>query len=113
MKQKVTWKVDGMDCTNCALTIRKYLEKQGMQDVRVNFGTGDVSFDANGNEVSEKLSKGIHDLGYKVMSNGHAHDHGEGSDSGFLSTHFQKFLFCLPFTLVLMLHMFPDRKSVV
>ena len=47
--EKIQWKVDGMDCSNCALTIRRYLEKQGMQDVKVNFATGDVSFDMNGN----------------------------------------------------------------
>jgi P-type Cu+ transporter len=75
--EKITWKVDGMDCTNCALTIRKYLEKQGMQDVRVNFATGDVSFGAKEEFKAEKISKGISDLGYKVKSNvhGHAHDH--------------------------------------
>ena len=33
---------------NCALTIRKYLEKQGMQEVKVNSVTGDVSFQMNG-----------------------------------------------------------------
>ncbi|MEO5562043.1 MAG: cation-translocating P-type ATPase [Chitinophagaceae bacterium] len=107
--EKVTWKVDGMDCTNCALTIRKYLEKQGMKDVRVNFGTGDVSFDATEDLKTETLSKGIYDLGYKVVgNNGHAHDHGhDHGEKAIFSSHFQRFLFCLPFTLVLMLHMIP------
>lgn len=108
--EKVTWKVDGMDCTNCALTIRKYLEKQGMQDVRVNFGTGDVSFTSNAELMPAKLSKGIHDLGYKVIStNGHDHEriHDDKGAGAIFTTHFQRFLFCLPFTLVLMLHMIP------
>jgi Cu+-exporting ATPase len=109
--EKIKWKVDGMDCTNCALTIRKYLEKQGMQDVRVNFGTGDVSFDTQGTVEAEKLSRGIHDLGYQVVStNGHTHPHGhdhEHTDGGIFSTQLQRFLFCLPFTLALMLHMIP------
>jgi len=109
--EKIKWKVDGMDCTNCALTIRKYLEKQGMQDVRVNFGTGDVSFDTQGTIETDKLSKGIHDLGYRVVStNGHSalrgHDH-DHEDGGIFSTQLQRFLFCLPFTLALMLHMIP------
>ena len=34
------------------------------------------------------------------------HGHGE-SESGFLTTHLQRFRVCLPFTLVLMLHMIP------
>ena len=55
--EKVQWKVEGMDCSNCALTIHKYLEKQGMKDVKVNFANGDVSFDMNGNCKPQKLSK--------------------------------------------------------
>ena len=38
--EKVQWKVEGMDCTTCALNIHKYLEKQGMKNVKVNFATG-------------------------------------------------------------------------
>lgn len=109
--EKVSWKVDGMDCTNCALTIRKYLEKQGMKDVRVNFATGDVSFDPVAEVKSEKLTKDISDLGYKIIGNGNTQDHAHGHDhdeKGLFSSHFQRFLFCLPFTLVLMLHMIPN-----
>src|SRR5688572_21140244 len=109
--EKISWKVDGMDCNNCALTIRKYLEKQGLKDVRVNFATGDVSFNAKEELKTEQLSKGIKDLGYKVVShNGHEHGHahdGHDEDGALFSTHLQRFLFCLPFTLVLMLHMIP------
>ncbi|HKZ66401.1 MAG TPA: cation-translocating P-type ATPase, partial [Chitinophagaceae bacterium] len=101
--EKVQWKVDGMDCSNCALTIRKYLEKQGMQDVKVNFATGDVSFDMNGHVTGEKLASGIKDLGYEVASNKQQ----TIKRKAFLSTHLQRFLFCLPFTAILMLHMIP------
>ena len=45
--EKVQWKVEGMDCTTCALNIHKYLEKQGMKNVKVNFATGDVIFDTD------------------------------------------------------------------
>jgi P-type Cu+ transporter len=114
--EKITWKVEGMDCTNCALTIRKYLEKQGMQDVRVNFATGDVSFGTADKAKTETLSKGIKDLGYTVMgANGHTHAHGhehnEKVRTAIFSSHFQRFLFCLPFTLVLMLHMIHSIHS--
>lgn len=114
--EKIQWKVDGMDCSSCALTIRKYLEKEGMKEVRVNFATGDVSFNLNDQHTTKDLSKGISDLGYKVVANGHTghtdhtghgHDHEEGSGHGFLSTHLQRFWFCLPFTAVLWLHMIP------
>jgi P-type Cu+ transporter len=110
--EKVTWKVDGMDCTNCALTIRKYLEKQGMKDVRVNYATGDVSFEATETANTGKLSAGIYDLGYKVTGNGNGHakghdhaSHDHHEPGAIFRTQLQRFLFCLPFTLVLMSHM--------
>lgn len=107
--EKIQWKVDGMDCSNCALTIRKYLEKQGMKDVKVNFATGDVSFAKNGNYKPEQLAIGIKDLGYEVANQQHF-DHSSVATKNkkrFFSTHLQRFWFCLPFTAVLMLHMIP------
>ena len=103
--EKIQWKVDGMDCSNCALTIRRYLEKKGMQEVKVNFATGDVSFDANGNFKPLELETGIKDLGYEV-ANSETIIPGSVKRK-FFSTHLQRFWFCLPFTLVLMLHMIP------
>ena len=107
--EKVQWKVEGMDCNTCAINIHKYLEKQGMKNVKVNFATGDVIFDAAKEVAEEKLSKGINDLGYKVVDATHAHGHGhdEEGHSGFLTTHLQRFWFCLPFTVLLTLHMLP------
>jgi P-type Cu+ transporter len=110
--EKVQWKVEGMDCNTCALNIHKYLEKQGMKNVKVNFATGDVIFDTDAVLAEENLSKGINDLGYKVVDanlhdHSHGHDHAENGAIKFLSTHLQSFMFCLPFTLVLMLHMIP------
>ena len=101
--ENVQWKVKGMDCASCALTIHKYLEKQGMKDVKVNSVSGDVSFQMNGNAVTEKLVKGLDDLGYHVANQQKV----ASNKQPFLSTHIQRFLFCLPFTLVLMLHMIP------
>ncbi len=108
--EKVQWKVEGMDCTTCALNIHKYLEKQGLKNVKVNFATGDVIFDADAEMKEEKISKGIRDLGYKIVDPGahsHGHSHDETGSIKFLSTHLQRFWFCLPFTALLMLHMLP------
>lgn len=102
--ENIQWKVEGMDCTNCALTIRRYLEKEGMRDVKVNFGTGDVSFDMNGNITTSQVAKGIESLGYKVANPQQATT---SKKQSFLSTHLYRFWFCLPFTLVLMLNMIP------
>ncbi|MBK5270536.1 MAG: cation-translocating P-type ATPase, partial [Bacteroidia bacterium] len=101
--EKVQWKVGGMDCSNCALTIHKYLEKEGMKNVKVNFASGDVLFDINGIESKEKIVKGIKALGYSVESE-------QNTTKGrhpFVFTQLHRFLFCLPFTLLLWLNMLP------
>lgn len=101
---KIEWKVEGMDCSNCALTITKYLKNEGLKDVSVSFIDGNVSFDLNGHHSIEKIEKGIKGLGYRVIA-----DHNAVSENRkrFLSNHLQRFLFCLPFTLTLLLHMLP------
>ena len=99
--ENVQWKVEGMDCASCALTIHKYLEKQGMKDVKVNSVSGDVSFQMNGNAVTEKLVRGLDDLGYHVANQQQI----TTNKQPFLSTHIQRFLFCLPFALLFVPHM--------
>ena len=99
--ETIQWKVDGMTCANCALTIRKYLENQGQQNVKVNPIGGDVSFEIAETTLPEKLKKGIQGLGYTVKADSVS----TVEKKPFLSTHLHRFLFCLPFTLILMLHM--------
>ncbi len=65
--EKVNWKVDGMTCANCALTINKFLDKQGMQNIRVNPIDGDVSFEMVDGSSTDTIKKGIDDLGYHVI----------------------------------------------
>ena len=107
--EKVQWKVEGMDCNTCALNIHKYLEKQGMKNVKVNFATGDVLFDAIESFTKEKITTGIEGLGYSVINDGSINNLKLQTSNykSFLSTHLQRFWFCLPFTAVLWLHMIP------
>src|SRR5436190_3100840 len=101
--ETVNWKVKGMSCTNCALSINKYLKGQGLKNVQVNFMGGDVSFDADEKISREKIKKGISHLGYEVVSpHIHVHDNESGK---FLSNNFQRFIFCLVFAAPLFLHM--------
>lgn len=100
--EKVNWKVEGMTCANCALTINKFLDKQGMQNIRVNPIDGDVSFEMVEGSSPDTLKKGIDDLGYHVID---AKNENNKKRAPFLSTTIQRLIFCLPFTLVLMLHM--------
>jgi P-type Cu+ transporter len=101
--EKVEWKVEGMDCTTCALNIHKYLEKKGMKNIRVNFATGNVSFDINGQFNEKEIATGINGLGYEVAE----HKIQREKRKPFLSTHIERFWFCFPFTALLMLHMIP------
>ncbi|MEO6404205.1 MAG: cation-translocating P-type ATPase [Ferruginibacter sp.] len=100
--EEIQWKVEGMTCSNCAISVTKYLQKQGLEAVKVNPIDGAVSFKKNENILSAQLKKGIDSLGYHVVD-----------DDAFPSAkkpllfkdHKQRFLFCLPFTAVLLLHM--------
>lgn len=99
--EKVEWNVEGMTCSNCALSVSKYLQKQGMQEVKVNPIDGAVSFIKKENTAVSNLKDGIKTLGYSVVEA----DGTIVTKTSFLSNHKKRFLFCLPFTLVLMLHM--------
>ena len=99
--EKVDWKVEGMTCSNCALTINKYLQKEGLQDVAVNPISGSVSFTKNDTIEITRLKKGIDSLGYHVIDG----EKKETVKESFLSNNKKRFLFTLPFTLVLMMHM--------
>src|SRR5687768_16880237 len=103
--EKTNWKVDGMTCSNCSLTVTKYLEKQGQQNVKVNLISGDVIFDKQEGIDLNPVMKGIEELGYKVS----AVDMPKLTRKKTLfKNHLQRFWFCFLFTAPLMLHMF-DR----
>jgi P-type Cu+ transporter len=100
--QKVAWKVEGMTCSNCALSVSKFLQKQGMQEVNVNPIDGNVSFSAEGVVPADRLQAGIEDLGYKVATNGET-----TVKKTFLPNYKSRFFFCLWFTIPLLAHMLP------
>ncbi len=69
MNDKLTeLQVEGMDCANCAASITKFLERKGLQDVYVNFSTGDVRFSQGNSKLTpEDVKAGINKLGYTVV----------------------------------------------
>lgn len=106
--EKVAWKVDGMTCSNCALSISTYLTKQGLQNVQVNPITGDVQFEQV--EIKEAILKaGIKKLGFSVKEESEIN---ASTPKTFLINNKQRFLFTLPFTLMLMLHMLPASMHI-
>ncbi len=102
--EKVNWKVTGMSCTNCALTVNKFLEEKGMHNVKVNFMAGDVSFDLSNGMAKQELERGIKGLGYYVANGEMAKGK---KQKRFFRTHLQRFVFCIIFTSPLLLHMIP------
>jgi Cu+-exporting ATPase len=99
--ETINWKIGGMSCSTCALTISKYLEKKGLQNVKVSLASGDVSFETPGPLDRSQIQKGIQDLGYTV-----AKEEAPGATTKKpLNRHLRYLLFCLPFTLVLVLQM--------
>ena len=43
-EHKEILKIEGMTCANCALGIKKHLDKKGVKDVSVNFATNQALF---------------------------------------------------------------------
>jgi len=60
--------IEGMSCTNCALTVDKFLQGKGMQQVKVNFMGGDVSFEMGTDVPKQDIATGIEKLGYHVIT---------------------------------------------
>lgn len=109
-----SWKIEGMTCGNCALTISKYLEKQGMTHVSANAASGEVNFTTTQSDPSEKLIKGIHGLGYRVVQedeDGHhvheGHQHAKNSKLSLL------LVLSAIFTAPLLLHMFLPHDHIL
>jgi Cu+-exporting ATPase len=93
----VNWKVEGMSCSACAQTINGFLEKKGMRDVKVSLTAGEAQFRNESGVPELELIKGIEHLGYHVA---------EGSSPKKHTDKFIRYLaICVPFTLILQLHM--------
>ena len=99
--ESVQWKVDGMSCTNCALSIHKYLQASGIEAPKVSFMEGEVQFEMPQEMNKETLIKGIQKLGYKVRGQE------EKQVKKWLDNNKDRALFSFLFTAPLVLHMLP------
>ena len=100
--QPVELKIEGMTCTNCALGVQKYLQKQGLENASVNFANAEATFLPNPDIPLQKIVKGIEQLGYQVVQTN------QPAPPGTFFTIEKKFLISLLFTLPLLLHMVVD-----
>jgi copper chaperone CopZ len=61
------WEVKGMNCTGCASAVNNQLESLGMEEIFVDFSSGEVSFINTPKVAEEEIIKGIEKLGYTVV----------------------------------------------
>lgn len=106
--ENIALEIEGMTCANCALGITRTVEKNGGENVNVNFATGEALFKLKEAEKLPAIVNSINSLGYKVVEHApHEHEHGHGhSHSGHSSSIEKRFYFCLVFTVPLFSHMF-------
>ncbi|HVY75953.1 MAG TPA: cation-translocating P-type ATPase [Puia sp.] len=95
--ETVNWKVEGMSCMACAQTVQGFLQKKGMEDVKVSLTSGEVSFQNASALPETELKKGIANLGYHVAE--------KGGKARPVNRFLIYLAICVPFTLALMLHM--------
>lgn len=98
MSQHIELNVKGMTCTNCALGIQKYLEKEGMDGIYVDFSNGEVQFNKEESVQLKGLVKGIQQLGFQVVD--------DLEEEERFSMVEKRFAVSAIFTIPLILHMF-------
>lgn len=99
--ESTEWKVEGMTCATCANTVTRYLQKNGLLDVFVDFTSGEVRFKGAIDKIVPSLKSGIEDLGY------HVRDETKNKEENKLFSSLEaKFYFSLIFTIPLWVPMF-------
>lgn len=106
-QQKKIFKIEGMTCTNCALGIKKHLDKNGVQNVNINFTSTEASFTNDQKHNFESVKKLIQAIGYNAKRVSE-----KDQESG-LSSIEKKFFFTLFFTVPLFSHMFLNQESIL
>ena len=92
----ITLQVEGMDCSSCAMGITKNLQKKGLENVYVDFATGEATFLLKDKSKLQSIIDGINSIGYKVVDSKYREE-----QEGKRSTIEKRFYFTLPFTLIL------------
>lgn len=98
----ISLQVKGMTCTNCALGVERYLKKEGLDAVSVDFAHGEVEFDLVQKKKIPEIIKGIEGLGFTVSEE----EEEEGLENEGLSKLDKFFYISAFFTFPLILHMF-------
>lgn len=106
-KQQEILSVEGMTCTNCAIGVQKIIEKNGGENAKVNFSTGEAIFDSNSKNNKQSIIEAINKGGYKVLQDTNQNEPPK------YSTVEKLFAFCALFTIPLFTHMFVGHDSFI
>ena len=60
-------KIEGMTCANCALGIKKHLDKNGVQNGSVNFASAEASFTKTQEHNLDNVKALIQAIGFKHL----------------------------------------------
>lgn len=61
-----TFKIEGMSCRHCIMSVEKELNKLNITDFKVEIGIVHIDTEKN-NTTSEAVVKAIEDAGYRVL----------------------------------------------
>lgn len=89
--------IDGMTCTNCAMGLQRSLERAGLGNVRVDFISGTADFELPRGTTLQSVVEQVRSLGFSPRVAGEP-------VQGFWTLP-RRLLWCLLFTVPLMLHM--------
>ncbi|HEX6977206.1 MAG TPA: cation transporter [Patescibacteria group bacterium] len=68
MAKTKTYKVNGMDCTSCAMMIESDLEDEGIK-AKCSFAKETLEVEDNGKLDEDKIKKVVEDSGYSLSTN--------------------------------------------
>ncbi len=100
-------KIEGMTCANCALGIKKHLDKNGVQNVSVNFASAEASFIKTQEHNFDNVKALIQAIGFNVK------ERSTQDSAPEYSALEKKFFFTLFFTIPLFSHMFLPKDSIL
>ena len=104
--EKIKKQIEGMTCSNCAAGVKKHLVNKGLEDVNVNFSTGEATCNINSLQNRNDVENIIQKLGYSIIKpNKEIKNNISKVERYFYST--------LIFTLPLFSHMFFSEDSFI
>ena len=95
-----------MTCSNCAAGVKKHLLNKGLEDVNVNFSSGEVSYNIDDLQNQNDVENIIQKLGYSIVKP-------NKENKKKISKVERYFYSTLIFTLPLFSHMFFSENSII